>query len=216
MTRRKRGLLLALMGMAGLMSCGRVGLAEERGMANANAGDRKTEVATFAGGCFWCMQPPFDALPGVLSTTVGYTGGTTLNPTYPEVCSGATGHAESVQVIYDPSRIGYEKLLEVFWRQINPTTPNRQFADVGTQYRTAIFYHNEEQKRLAERSKTILQQSGRFKEPIVTDIVPAVTFYPAEEYHQQYYKKSALHYKLYRFGSGRDRYVKQVWGDSSH
>ena len=177
---------------------------------------RATETATFAGGCFWCMQPPFDALPGVVSTTVGYTGGTTDNPTYEEVCSGTTGHAESIQVVFNPAVVGYEKILDVFWRQINPTTPNRQFADAGTQYRTAIFYHSDAQKQLAERAKAALGQSGKFKEPIVTEIVPATKFYPAEEYHQQYYKKSPIQYKLYRIGSGRDGYLKRVWGASSH
>ena len=189
------------------------GQAEERMNTTTTV---RTEIATFAGGCFWCMQPPFDALPGVVSTTVGYTGGTTDHPTYEEVCSGTTGHAESIQIVYNPAIVGYDKLLDVFWRQINPTTPNRQFSDVGTQYRSAIFYHTDEQKHLAERSKAALQHSGRFKEPIVTEIVPAVKFYPAEEYHQQYYKKNSIQYKLYRIGSGRDGYLKRVWGSSSH
>ena len=174
------------------------------------------EIATFAGGCFWCMQPPFEKLPGVVSTTVGYTGGAATNPTYKEVCSGTTGHAEAIQVVFDPARVSYERLLEVFWHNVDPTTPNRQFADIGTQYRTAIFYHTEEQRRLALASKEQLERSGKFAEPIVTELVPASTFYPAEEYHQQYYKKNAIHYKLYRIGSGRESYLTRTWGKSSH
>lgn len=173
-------------------------------------------TATFAGGCFWCMQPPFDKLPGVISTTVGYTGGATPNPTYDAVCSGTTGHAEAIQIIYDPSKVAYEQLLDVFWHHINPTTLNQQFADHGTQYRTAIFYHTAEQQRLAEAAKAALERSGKFKEPIVTEIVPAAVFYPAEEYHQKYSTKNAMHYKLYRIGSGRDGYLRRVWGDASH
>ena len=176
----------------------------------------QSAIATFAGGCFWCLQPPFDALKGVRSTTVGYTGGTTLNPTYEEVCSGATGHAEAIQIVYDPSKVSYEQLLERFWHNINPTTLNQQFADHGTQYRTAIFYHTAEQQRLAEASKAQWERSGKFTEPIVTDIVPASTFYPAEAYHQKYYQKNAIHYKLYRIGSGRDGYLRRVWGEESH
>ena len=176
----------------------------------------QTAVATLAGGCFWCMEPPFEQLPGVLSVTSGYTGGTQVNPTYEEVCSGTTGHAESIQIVYDPSKVTYERLLDVFWRNIDPTTPNQQFADHGSQYRTAIFYHTEEQKRLALESKTQLEQSHNFNKPIVTEIVPASTFYPAEDYHQDYYKKNPLHYKLYRIGSGREGFLKQTWGGASH
>lgn len=169
-------------------------------------------LATFAGGCFWCMQPAFDETPGVLSTSVGYTGGTTANPTYEQVCSGTTGHAESIQVTYDPRKISYPQLLEVFWRNVNPTTPNRQFADVGTQYRTAIFYHTEDQHRQAIASKEQLGASGKFSTPIVTEIVASQTFYPAEAYHQHYYKKNALRYKLYTVGSGRNSYLQKTWG----
>lgn len=182
---------------------------------NANGAETtmdQHEIATFAGGCFWCMQPPFDELPGVVSTTVGYTGGTKLHPTYEEVCGGQTGHAESIQVVFDPHRVSYERVLDVFWRNIDPTTPNRQFADVGTQYRTAIFYHSENQKRLAIASKERLERSGKFAQPIVTEITPADTFYPAEEYHQAYYKKNSIRYKLYRIGSGRDSYLRKIWG----
>lgn len=169
-------------------------------------------TATFAGGCFWCMEPPFDKLDGVIETIVGYTGGHTENPTYEEVSSGTTGHAESIEVIYDPSKVTYEKLLEVFWRNIDPTDPGGQFVDRGSSYRSAIFYHNEEQKRLAEASKQRLQESGRFNKPIVTEIVPAGPFYRAEEYHQDYYKKNPIRYKFYRLGSGRDRFLRKAWG----
>ena len=172
-------------------------------------------IATFAGGCFWCMEPPFDELDGVISTTSGYTGGSKQNPTYEEVSSGTTGHAEAVQVAYDPKRISYERLLEVFWRNIDPVTPNAQFCDHGTQYRSAIFYHDEAQRRLAEESKRALGASGRFKAPIVTEIVAAGTFYPAEEYHQDYYKKNPIRYKFYRAGCGRDRRLAELWGSST-
>ncbi|MDH3251272.1 MAG: peptide-methionine (S)-S-oxide reductase MsrA [Ignavibacteria bacterium] len=175
----------------------------------------KVQKATFAGGCFWCMQPPFDRAPGVISTVVGYTGGTTKNPTYEEVSSGRTEHAESIEITFDPTKISYDQLLDIFWRNIDPTTPNRQFADVGTQYRTAIFYHGEEQKKLALESKRKLNQSGKFDSPIATEIVPASTFYPAEEYHQKYYLKNSAHYKAYRKGSGREGYLKKTWGDEA-
>ena len=170
-------------------------------------------IATLAEGCFWCMQSPYDTLPGVLSTTVGYTGGTRPNPTYEAVSSGITGHAESVQIVYEPSKVSYERLLDVFWKHIDPTTLNRQFADDGTQYRTAIFYHTDEQRRLATAAKEALEQSGRYHgQRIATEIAPASTFYPAEEYHQQFYKKNPIRYNLYRIGSGRDRYLNSVWG----
>jgi methionine-S-sulfoxide reductase len=171
-----------------------------------------TAVATFAGGCFWCMEPPFDKLDGVMSTTSGYIGGDKENPTYREVSAGGTGHAEAVRIVYDPSKVSYERLLEVFWRQINPTTPDRQFVDVGSQYRAAIFYHDEEQKRLAEDSKRRMAESGRFDGPIVTEIVPAEKFWPAEDYHQDYYLKNPIRYKYYRWGSGRDQYLEDIWG----
>jgi methionine-S-sulfoxide reductase len=168
--------------------------------------------ATFAGGCFWCMEHPFEELEGVRQTVSGYTGGKKENPIYGEVSSGVTGHAEAVEILYDPDRITYEELLDVFWRNIDPTTLNRQFSDVGSQYRTAIFTHDDEQKRLAEESKAAMEASGRFGKPIVTEIVPAAAFYPAEEYHQDYYRKNPVRYRLYRFGSGRDRYLDRVWG----
>ncbi|HME44504.1 MAG TPA: peptide-methionine (S)-S-oxide reductase MsrA [Syntrophorhabdales bacterium] len=177
-----------------------------------SADSPQSEKATFAGGCFWCMEHPFDQLEGVLSVTVGYTGGQKKNPTYEEVSSGMTGHAESVQIVYDPAKITYTKLLDVFWHNIDPTVKNQQFCDVGNQYRTAIFYHNEEQKRLAEESKKTLEKSGRFKGPIYTEIVPASEFYPAEEYHQHYYKKNPIRYKFYRYNCGRDERLQEVWG----
>jgi peptide-methionine (S)-S-oxide reductase len=172
----------------------------------------KLEKATFAGGCFWCMEPPFDKLDGVISTTAGYTGGKEKNPTYEQVSSGMTGHAEAIEIVYDPSRITYAELLDVFWRNINPTQADGQFADSGPQYRTAIFYHDEEQKKLALASKRELENSGRFDQKIVTEIVPAGEFYPAEEYHQDYYEKNPIRYKFYRYGSGRDQFLKEAWG----
>jgi methionine-S-sulfoxide reductase len=195
-------LLLGGMSMAGAEGTGKGPATLPKGL----------EKATFAGGCFWCMEPPFEKLDGVLAVISGYTGGHTENPTYEEVSSGRTGHAEAVEVQYDPARITYAKLLDVFWHNIDPTTRDRQFVDMGSQYRTAIFYHNEEQKRLAEESKRTLDASGRFGKPIVTEIVPAGRFYPAEEYHQDYYKKSSTRYKFYRFNSGRDQYLDRIWG----
>ena len=174
------------------------------------AGNTATAKATFAGGCFWCMEPPYDELEGVISTISGYIGGTKKNPTYEEVVSGATGHAEAVQVTYDPAKISYEKLLEVFWRNIDPLTANAQFCDSGSQYRSAIFYHDGAQKTLAEASKKSLQ--GRFDRPIVTEIVRAAEFYPAEDYHQDYYKKNPIRYKVYRYGCGRDQRLREIWG----
>jgi peptide methionine sulfoxide reductase msrA/msrB len=172
-------------------------------------------TATFAGGCFWCMQPPFEALPGVLSTTVGYTGGQTRNPSYEDVSAGDTGHAESVQIIYDPARITYEQLLDVFWHNVDPLTAERQFCDHGHQYRSAIFVHDETQRRLAEASKQRLAESGRFDKPIVTEIVAATEFYPAEEEHQKYHAKNPIQYKYYRWNCGRDKRLAALWGDAS-
>lgn len=173
------------------------------------------EKATFAGGCFWCMVPPFEKLAGVKEVISGYTGGHKKNPSYEEVSSGSTGHVEAVQVIYDPSKITYKALLDVFWRQVDPTDPGGQFVDRGSQYRTVIFYHSEEQRRLAEESKKELGASGRFSKPIVTEILPASTFYRAEEYHQDYYRKNPVRYKFYRYNSGRDQFLKKVWGDDN-
>jgi peptide-methionine (S)-S-oxide reductase len=174
-----------------------------------------TEVAIFAGGCFWCMEHPFDELSGVVSVTSGYTGGQKKNPTYEEVSDGGTGHAEAVQIVYDPAKVSYEKLLNVFWHNIDPTVRDRQFCDVGNQYRSAIFYHNEEQHRLALQSKAQLEKIKTFREPVVTEIVQAIEFYPAEEYHQHYYKKNPIRYKFYRTSCGRDRRLKELWGDEA-
>jgi peptide-methionine (S)-S-oxide reductase len=173
------------------------------------------EKATFAGGCFWCMEHPFDEIPGVISVTAGYTGGWKKNPTYEEVSAGGTGHAESVQIIYDPKKVTYEKLLSVYWHNIDPTAKDRQFCDSGHQYRSAIFYHNEEQHRLALQSKALLEKNKPFKGTIETEIVPAGEFYPAEEYHQHYYKKNPIRYKFYRFSCGRDQRLKELWSDAA-
>ena len=179
-----------------------------------HSANTKLEKATFAGGCFWCMEPPFEELDGVIEVISGYTGGEEKNPTYEQVATGKTGHAEAVQITYDPSRVSFEKLLEVFWRQIDPTDDGGQFADRGSQYRTAIFFHNDEQKNIAEKSKETLTKSSKFKKPIVTEIHPYIQFYPAEDYHQDFYKKSSSRYKSYKYYSGRDSYIKKVWGKS--
>ncbi|RXZ01179.1 methionine sulfoxide reductase [Fictibacillus sp. S7] len=171
------------------------------------------QLATFAGGCFWCMVSPFEEQPGIISVVSGYTGGHTENPTYEEVCSDTTGHYEAVQITYDPDVFPYEKLLTLFWQQIDPTDPGGQFYDRGNSYRTAIFYHTEQQKELAEASKQELAESGRFQKPIVTPILPASTFYAAETYHQDYHKKNPAHYQRYRKGSGREDFIKQNWSN---
>jgi peptide methionine sulfoxide reductase msrA/msrB len=182
-------------------------------VTQVNAGSAPhLEKATFAGGCFWCMVPPFEKLDGVSEVISGYTGGHKVNPTYDEVSSGTTGHMEAVEVTYDPTRVTYEKLLDVFWRQINPTDAGGQFVDRGSSYKSAIFYNNEEQKKLAEKSKKGLEQSGRFDKPIVTEIRPAGPFYRAEEYHQDYWKNNPIRYKFYRYNSGRDQYLAKIWG----
>ena len=173
------------------------------------------EKAIFAGGCFWCMEAPFDRLPGVVSVASGYTGGHKVYPTYKEVSAGGTGHAEAVQVVYDPSRITYSALLNVYWRNIDPTVADRQFCDVGHQYRAAIFYRGEEQHKSALQSKAALEKSKPFREEVVTEIAPAAEFYPAEEYHQHYYKKNPLRYRYYRSGCGRDKRLKEIWGSVS-
>jgi peptide-methionine (S)-S-oxide reductase len=171
-------------------------------------------VATFAGGCFWCMEPPFDELDGVLSTISGYTGGSTVDPTYQEVSAGGTGHAEVVQVTYDPAKVTYEQLLDVFWPNIDPLDAGGQFCDRGDSYRTGIFVHGEEQRRLAEESKQALVDSRRFAQPIVTEIVDAGPFYPAEDYHQDYYQTNPVRYKFYRWNCGRDQRLTELWGDA--
>jgi peptide-methionine (S)-S-oxide reductase len=197
-SKRFRGLAGAVMVAAVLLACAGAGGAQERARA------------TFAGGCFWCMEPPFDALDGVLSTTSGYTGGRTPAPTYQQVTSGRTGHAEAVEVVYDPRRIGYERLLEVFWHNVDPLAADRQFCDTGSQYRSAIFVHDEEQRRLAEASRrAVAERLGR---PVVTEIAPAERFWPAEESHQDFYRKHPIRYKVYRAGCGRDRRLEELWG----
>jgi peptide-methionine (S)-S-oxide reductase len=171
-----------------------------------------TAKATFAGGCFWCMEEAFDPVPGVVSTVSGYMGGKTKNPTYEQVSGGRTGHAEVLQIEYDPKRVSYEKLLEVFWRNIDPTQPDGQFCDHGSQYRSGVFYHDDEQKRLAETSKAALLKNKPFKGEIITEITKAAEFYPAEDYHQGYYQKNPVRYKFYKTGCGRAARLKQLWG----
>ena len=181
----------------------------------AKPADAAYAKAIFAGGCFWCMEPPFDKLDGVISTTSGYTGGSMKNPSYEQVSSGRTGHAEAVQILYDPKKVTYEKLLDVFWHNVDPTVKDQQFCDVGSQYRTGIFYVNEEQKRLAEASKAQLEKTKPFKAAVVTQITAAGEFWPAEEYHQDFYIKNPLRYKFYRSGCGRDARLKDLWGDKA-
>lgn len=172
-------------------------------------------TAIFAGGCFWCEETAFEGLPGVISVTSGYTGGQAKDPTYEQVSSGVTGHAESVEVAYDASKISYERLLDVFWHNVDPLQRDAQFCDHGTQYRSAIFYRGESQRKAAEDSKRKLEEQPRFKGKIVTQIVPASTFYPAEEYHQDFYKKNPVRYHSYRQGCGRDARLKELWGDAA-
>ncbi|MPY91020.1 MAG: peptide-methionine (S)-S-oxide reductase MsrA [Luteitalea sp.] len=182
---------------------------------SAPGADNDLAKATFAGGCFWCMEPPYDELDGVVSTTSGYAGGRTRNPTYQEVSAGGTGHAEVVEIVYDPEKISYERLLDVFWRNVDPLDDGGQFCDRGSQYRTAIFVHDAAQRASAEKSKAVLRSSGRLQGKIVTEIIDAPAFYRAEEYHQDYYQKNPLRYKYYRFSCGRDRRLKQVWGEQA-
>ncbi|MBT7152565.1 MAG: peptide-methionine (S)-S-oxide reductase MsrA, partial [Deltaproteobacteria bacterium] len=187
-----------------------VNFAKEKSMSMSK---ENTGLATFAGGCFWCTESDFEKVEGVTDAVSGYTGGHVDNPTYEQVSSGRTGHTEAVQVYYDPAKVTYKELLDVFWRTMDPTDPKGQFVDRGSQYRPEIFYHNEEQKRLAEASRTRLEKSGRFSKPIKTNITPLKRFYKAEEYHQNYYKTHALRYKYYRSNSGRDQFLKRVWGN---
>ena len=180
--------------------------------ALAAAQDAGHAKATFAGGCFWCVEEAFEKVPGVISAVSGYTDGRVDNPSYRQVTGGQTGHAEAVEVIFDPAQVTYEQLLDVFWRNVDPTVVDRQFCDVGNQYRTAIFVHDDEQMRLAEASKQALQDSKPFAEPIVTPIVTASTFYPAEDYHQDYYKHNPLRYKFYKWNCGRAQRLAELWG----
>jgi peptide methionine sulfoxide reductase msrA/msrB len=184
---------------------------EKSSIMNTESNDYNT--ATFAGGCFWCVESDFEKVDGVIEAVSGYAGGDEPNPTYKQVSSGRTGHTEAVQITYDPDKITYKELLDVLWRHMDPTDAGGQFVDRGSQYRPAIFYHDEEQKRIAEESRAELEKSGRFSKPIATEIVPLTEFYPAEEYHQDYYSKNPLRYKMYRYGSGRDQFLKSKWGD---
>lgn len=174
-----------------------------------------SEIAIFAGGCFWCVEADFDKVPGVLSTTSGYIGGRLANPTYKQVTSGSTGHTEAVRIVFDPRRVSYDRLLYVFWRTIDPVTKDAQFCDYGTQYRTGIFATSESQLQKAQASRSDLEKSGRLKRPVVTEILPAGPFYPAEEYHQDFYKKEPLRYTLYRFNCGRDARLDVLWGSEA-
>ena len=203
-TRLNRWLALLLLGCVAFNS-----------NASSDADKTQYQTATFAGGCFWCMEPPFDKLDGVISTTSGYTGGNKKNPTYKEVSRGGTGHAEVVQVIYDPRRISYDELLNEFWHNIDPTNANGQFCDWGSQYRSEIYYHNAEQEKLAKQSKAALIELKPFDAPVVTAITEASTFYPAEDYHQDYYQKNPVRYKFYRYGCGRDKQLEELWGETA-
>jgi peptide-methionine (S)-S-oxide reductase len=196
--------------LAGLAVAAGLGLSSP-GLAQQPA-DPATATAIFAGGCFWCMEPPFDALPGVISTTSGYTSGHTVDPTYKEVSAGKTGHTEAVKIVYDPAKVSYGKLLQVFWRNHDPLTANAQFCDRGSQYRAGIYYGSEQEKAQAEASKAELEKSGRFKSRITTEIVAQTTFYPAEDYHQDYYLNNPIRYKIYRGGCGRDSRLRELWG----
>ena len=201
-----KGLLLSFVYFYSLVSTSGVYAAE-------STAQYSPATATFAGGCFWCMEPPFDKLDGVLSTTSGYTDGQKINPTYKEVSAGGTGHTEAIQIEYDASIISYEELLSVFWKNIDPTTKDAQFCDHGSQYRSGIYYHDETQRKAAEASLSSLQQDKPFKQTVVTELDAASTFYPAEDYHQDYYQKNPLRYKYYRYRCGRDQRLDQLWGE---
>lgn len=192
--------------------CQESNIVQDGARRNVTKENEMIQKATFAGGCFWCTEADFEKLPGVVKVISGYTSGHKENPSYEEVSSGTTGHAEAIQVSYDPSKITYEKLLDFFWKHIDPTDSGGQFVDRGPQYRSAIFYHDEQQKRLAEKSKEVLDRSGRFNKPVVTEILKFTKFYEAEEYHQDYYNKHPLRYRYYRYGSGRDQLLIKVWG----
>ncbi len=212
MSKRKVALKTMLLS---LIAAGTVMAGNDSKMKTTETAAGKFEKATFAGGCFWCMEAPFDKLPGVVSVMAGYTGGKVIHPTYKQVSAGGTGHTEAVQIVFDPSRIGYARLLDVFWHNTDPTVTDRQFCDIGSQYRPGIFYHNEEQRLLALKSKEALGKTKPFKEPIVTEVTRAAEFYPAEEYHQDYYKKNPNRYEYYRKVCGRDRRLNELWGDAA-
>ena len=222
----RRFAALTASGVAVLILVGRAGLAggsDPPGPAGMERGQPPTfqesgdtlAKATFSGGCFWCMEHPFDVLDGVVSTTSGYTGGDVENPSYEMVSSGTTGHRESVEILYDPRKVSYEKLLDVFWHNIDPTDAGGQFCDRGFQYTTAVFYHDDGQRRLAEASKEALDASGQLPSPVVTKVLPAGPFYAAEEYHQDYYEKNPIRYRFYRTTCGRDRVLHGLWGDAA-
>jgi methionine-S-sulfoxide reductase len=212
--KRKRNQLMRIVALVAALWIGAVVSAGAQDMDREGTEGRGYEKATFAGGCFWCMEPPYDKLDGVISTTSGYAGGHVDDPTYQQVSAGGTGHLEVVQIVYDPERVGYRDLLDVFWRNVDPLDSGGQFCDRGDQYRTAIFYHDERQKRLAEQSKAALERSGQLSRSIVTEILPLDgNFWPAEDYHQDYYQKNPLRYKYYRTACGRDRRLEQLWGE---
>lgn len=196
--------------MAGLAICGTLVAWSSSSVLSASTSAK----AYFAGGCFWCMEEAFEQVEGVLSVASGYMGGTVANPTYEQVSGGRTGHAEAIEVIYDPAKVSYQKLLEAFWKNIDPLTPNAQFCDHGSQYRSAVFYATEEEQRLAAASKTAIEQAKKFSAPIVTELVPATSFYQAEDYHQDYYKKNPLRYKYYKYSCGRAKRLEALWGKS--
>jgi peptide methionine sulfoxide reductase msrA/msrB len=204
-------LAIGLLSMSLLLSSSKA--IEREGAKSAMKEHKDLKTATFAGGCFWCVEADFEKVDGVVEVISGYTGGIEKNPTYEQVSAGGTGHVEAVQILYDPEKLTYSKLLDLFWRHVDPTDQGGQFVDRGTQYRSVIFYDDEEQKRLAEESKKELEKTGPFKKPIVTEIVKLATFYPAEDYHQDYYKTHSLRYKYYRHGSGRDQFLKKAWDD---
>lgn len=200
--------LFIILGLAALLIGGMTAMPQ----GNLAAEGSQHAKATFAGGCFWCMEEVYEKVEGVISVISGYTGGQLPNPTYEQVSAGGTGHIESVEVTYDPTKVTYQRLLEVFWRNVDPTTPNAQFCDHGSQYRTAIFYHDETQKRDIDTSKQAVEASKSFPQPIVTEIVPASIFYPAEDYHQDFYQKNPVRYKFYKWNCGRSQRLEQLWG----
>ena len=208
--------LLAGIGIAALALAG-VGVMADDTAKNAAQGTTAEEHASaiFAGGCFWCMEGPYDKLDGVISTTSGYIGGSVPNPTYEQVSRGSTGHTEAVRVVYDPTKIGYDQLVDVFWRNIDPTQVDGQFCDHGDMYRTAIFYADEQQQQIAADSLAMLEQNKPFEGNIVTEIAPAIMFYPAEDYHQDYYQRNPLRYKYYRWACGRDQRLTELWGEAA-
>jgi peptide-methionine (S)-S-oxide reductase len=207
-----KSILVMVLVLGGILFAGVFGMARDVDQA---ADVAQLETATFAGGCFWCVEEAFDKVDGVTSTVSGYIGGRTKNPTYKQVSAGGTGHAEAVQVTYDPAVVSYETLLNVFWRNIDPTDAGGQFCDRGDSYRSAIFYHGDHQQRLAEASKQALQRSKPFAEPVATEIAPATEFYSAEEYHQDYYQKNPLRYKFYKWNCGREQRLESLWGSKT-